>query len=96
MERASELVGLREEQTKERFFNLCNDLAAAAFFPNDNKKINELKEVFFKNYDDFLSAGFSPEGNINSVNLEKIEEYRNIEWDQNKLKEILEYIRSLR
>lgn len=95
MEKTSELVGYKKEQTEERFFNLCNDIAAARYVPDDREKIKELKAKFYKNFDDFQTEGYKPMGNITPENLEKFEEYRDREWTPETVEEILEYILSL-
>jgi hypothetical protein len=96
MEKPSELVGFKREDTKLRFFNLCNDIGAANLFLHDKEKILHLKDEFYRNFDDFLAEGFDPVGEITLENLKKFEEYRNIIWTADVVKELLSYIKELR
>jgi hypothetical protein len=96
MEKPSELVGFRREDTKLRFFNLCNDIAAASLFLKDTEKINQLKVGFFRNFDDFLAEGFDPEGKITLDGLKKFEEYRNINWTADTVKKLISDLDQLR
>ena len=96
MEKPSELVGFKREETMKRFINLCNDIGAATLFLDDIEKINRLKDEFYRNFDDFLAEGFDPEGEITLENLKKFEEYRNITWTADTVKEIMSYLNKLR
>lgn len=96
MEKPSELVGFKREDTKQRFFNLCNNIGAAKLYLDDEEKINQLKGEFYRNFDDFLAEGFDPQGNIAIENLKKFEEYRNIVWTADTVRELISYIQELR